>query len=67
MQTGKNTALRRLGARLRGSALNRICSDGKPCSGVRGDQQVSTGREWLSVLLQIAAALFSDAVCTHFY
>ena len=35
--------LRRFRSRLRGSALSFVTvSDGKPCSGVRGDQKVST-------------------------
>ena len=35
--------LRRFRSQLRGSALSLATdSDGKPCSGVRGDQQVST-------------------------
>jgi len=40
---GSETNLHRFCDRLRGSALSpKDDSDGKPCSGVRGDQKVST-------------------------
>ena len=46
--------------RQRGSALWREDSDGKPCSGVRGDQQVSTERWAKSALRTLHGGCFHE-------